>query len=212
MKATTFKAVAATAVLYTTLVVPTTASPTITTNPIVTQIYKLWSESSITSESEIYQEEKKNYLYINPELYDLINSKQECYSSKKNFIFHYFWFCSTIGFLKNTNNRYKEKEFVNINYKTMVSIISKHHYSKLTSDLKEWNVIEEDPSYQVGICSKSYRLKSPFNINLVRIPIEDKLINRKIDKFKMTYKKEVEKLPLPYQYLYDKFMDKNGCC
>lgn len=202
MKASTFTTFVVAAITYTTFIVPDTAAKPKACNNSCDYFKQQITQESSSAASEVrYESEQQNYLYVNSELYDLINSKQECYSSNKNFTYHYLYFCSTIGYLQNVDKRYKGKEYVNIHYKTMTEIVSKYIYSLMINNLKKWGVIGENKSYQVDRYSKSYKLKPPYNTNLKRVPIKDKLIIRKLNQFKMKYQKEIEKLPFPYQYL-----------
>lgn len=140
-------------------------------------------------------------MYINPELQNLIRSKHECYGKNKNFTTDYLFFCSTIGYLKNVDRRYVDNEYVPIHSNTMKSIISKGNYDFMVSNLKKWKVISATNSYLPGSRSKGYKLLSHYNSSFKKIPIDDKLIIKKLKQFKMRNHKEIEKLPSPYQYL-----------
>lgn len=142
-----------------------------------------------------------NYIWVNPELVIFIRQKLRRKKIRKDFLFHYLYLCSTIVYLKHVDKRFETSEFVPINYKMMTSIISRDHYIEIIENLKDWGVIELNKSYQNGIRSKGFKLKSPYDINLKRRQIKDELINSKLNNYKRNSIKELEKLPFPYQYL-----------
>lgn len=147
--------------------------------------------------------QKLNYLYVNPVLHKFILRQKECYKPKKSFTFHYLYFYSTIWYLNNVDRRNAGKDYANIHRTIMTNIISRDLYDEIVSNSLKWNIIEENPDrkYLVGWFSKSYRLKEPFETNIKKFVIEDRLINQKINNHNMTLKKEIEHQPLPYQYL-----------
>lgn len=166
-------------------------------------VYNPYFTNDVVYEYQSEKDEYQNYLYVSSELQKFIPGKKEVWGSKRNFTYDYYYFCSTIGYLTFVDKRNKDKEYVNINYKIMIGIVSKNNYSDMIENLKGWKVIKENPhvKYQAGNYSKSYKLLSPYDSNLIRIPVEDRSINRKLNDFKRTKQKELEKLPEAYQYL-----------
>lgn len=147
--------------------------------------------------------ENINFIYVNPKLEQIIRSKRECYGQKKSFTDHYLYFFSTVWYLSNVDRRYQEDEYVKINYKTLTSVISRDIYPVILKNSIRWNIIKENPDkkYKTGWFSKSFRLKEPFDTNVKKIPVEDRLINRKINQHRRKHQREVEKYPQSYQYL-----------
>lgn len=143
----------------------------------------------------------ENFLYVNPGLVSFIRKKLREFDYRKNFTDHYLYFCSTINYLHHVDKRYKGKEYVPINYKIMVSVISKYKYPEIVSNLETWKVVESNESYRQNTYSKGYKLLSPYDSGIKRIPVKDVMINNKINRFKLSSFKELKKLPYPYQYL-----------
>jgi len=192
------------AVTISTVTVPVTEYTTCVENYNYESNFQQTSEEPDINESNaVGEDEKLNCIYANPKLFDLLRTKPECYGSKKNFTYHYLYFCSTIWFLNNVDRRYQEEEYANINFKTMISVISRERYTEIVNNLLNWNIIERNPykKYQVGFYSNSYRLKEPYTTGVKRIPIEDRLISRKINQHRRKKDREIEKLPHSYQYL-----------
>jgi hypothetical protein len=182
------------AVIISTVTVPVAEYTTCVENYNYVSNFQQTSEEPDKGESDaVVEDERLNCIYANPKLFDLLRTKPECYGSKKNFTYHYLYFCSTIWFLNNVDRRYQEEEYANINFKTMISVISREKYTEIVKNLLNWNIIERNPykKYQAGFYSKSYRLKEPYITGVKRIPIEDRLINRKINQH---IRKKTEKL------------------
>jgi len=156
-----------------------------------------WSNSDIS----IDVCHQVNYVYINPDLVKLLKRKEKKVRVRKCFLDDYIYFCGTISYLGQVDKRFKGREYVGISHEVMTSIISEYKYIEIINNLKEWEVIECDDSYQVGYKSKGYKLLKPYDTNLKKIMIKDELINSKINKFKEIQLKKLHELPYPYQYL-----------
>lgn len=167
-----------------------------------TNFFTGWSVST-TSFNELGNEPKdsQNYLYVNPGLVKIIKRKQREFSIRKDFTDHYLYFCSTIHYLLCADKRQKNKEYASINYKTMVSVISKFKFTEIVANLEEWEIIQSNESFRSGRYSKGYKLLPPYNSEVKRIPVKDKIINNKINRFKMSSFKELKNMPEPYKYL-----------
>ena len=143
-----------------------------------------------------------NYIWVKPILVTLIKQKLRRRKVRKSFLDHYLYLCSTVHYLKNIDRRYENKEFVPINSKILTSIISRREYSQIIRNLIEWGVIEVNDSYQADNFSKGFKLLPPYNTDLKRKTIKDKLINTNLNMHRKSSFKEIEKLPLPYKYLF----------
>ena len=124
-----------------------------------------------------------NTIAVNAELIKLIKYKLKKSRKKHDFTYHYLYFCYVIGYLKNSHKKFKDTEYVNIHYKTMVSIISKFKYTEIVSNLLSWGIIATDDEYQVGLKSKGYKLLPPYNIPTKPIILKDDKIKIKLNSF-----------------------------
>lgn len=161
-------------------------------------IHSGWSESNLTNEIEV---NTVNSINVNSELVKLVKHKLKKSHDKRDFTYHYLYFCDTIGYLKYSHKKFRDTEYVNIHYKTMVSIISKYKYSEIVKNLLAWGVIETDGLYQPGVKSIGYKLLPPYDRPNKTLDIDDDRINMKLTKFKNKSIKELEKLPNPFQQL-----------
>lgn len=161
-------------------------------------IHTGWSESNLTNELIL---DTVNSINVNTELVKLVKQKLKKSCDKRDFTYHYLYFCYTIGHLKYTHKKFRVTEYVNIHYKTMVSIISKFKYTEIVRNLLAWGVIETDGVYQHGVKSTGYKLLSPYDKPNRTLNINDNRLNMKLSAFKNKSLKELEKLPKPFQHL-----------
>lgn len=171
-------------------------------NNLYQTVHKNGRSSTLT---QLYASENSpNYVWVNPDLAIKIRQKLRRSIKRKNFLYHYLYFCSTIAQSSFLDKRYEDHEFVPINYKTMVSKISRTKYPDIKNDLINWEIIEVNESYQEGVSSKGFKLNPPYDQNLKRRKIKDELINQKLnDRSKRSIEKVLQ-MSLAYQYLAEK--------
>jgi hypothetical protein len=143
-----------------------------------------------------------NTITVNSDLIKLIKFKLKKSRKKHDFTYHYLYFCHVIGYLKNSHKKFKDTEYANIHYKTMVSIISKYKYSEIVSNLLSWGIIATDDEYQAGFKSKGYKLLPPYDVPNKTIIIKDDKINMKLTQFKNKSLQQLKKMPESYNYLH----------
>lgn len=158
----------------------------------------VWDKPTLTRNTYQY---KANYIYVNSNLKQKIRNKGRSIFKKKSFLYHYLYFCSTIYYLSHTDKRFKELEYININYKVMSSIISERKYTEIVNNLENWGIITIDRSYSQKRKSKGYKLNQPYNMNVRKEIIKDKLINKKLNARREKQIAELHKMPYSYQYL-----------
>jgi hypothetical protein len=159
-----------------------------------------WSPP-ISTASLATRVDKGIYFYVNKDAENQIKDNLRDKQVKKDFLYHYLYVLSTIHHLMHVDKRFENKDFVHINYKIMSGIISRKKYTEIMINLINWGIIETNGSYCVGNFSKGYRITIQYNSNIKRIKVNDKLICKKITRYRDQCSKEIKKLPLPYQYL-----------
>lgn len=141
----------------------------------------------------------ENDIYVSKDLKKVLKNKMTVV--KKNFIDHYLYFISTLHYLKYVNKKFKDSEYQNINYKIMSKIISEKKYSEIVGNLIQWGIIATDNTFRKNEKSIGYKVLPPFNNNIRKIKIKDKLINRKINKHRKEQEEKSICWPDQYQYL-----------
>ena len=162
------------------------------------------SKTSHKTNPEISQKiegEYINYIYVNSELVKLVKQKLKKSANRLDFTFHYLYICHVIGELQHSHKKFKDREYANIHYKTITSVVSKYKYTKIIANLKNWGVIACNNKYQPGKESKGYKLLPPYNRPDKRVKINDNKLNMKLSEFKMKSQKELNKLPQVYNDL-----------
>lgn len=165
--------------------------------------YENWSALS-TTQRDSYESQEKipcSPLFVNPDLTKLVREKTKRRKRRSRFTDHYLFFCSSIHLLRYSNKKNKDNEFISINHKLMEKFISKKYYTQIVQDLIDWGVIERDNHYIKDEKSIGYKLLPPYCSGIKKYKIRDERINKKLDTFWQSDKRQLSKLPPVYQWL-----------
>lgn len=144
-----------------------------------------------------------NYVYISRNLIKLLdNKKRQIKKGNKNFKYHYYYFCSTI-MIQLSNNKQDENEFVPVSSAILQKVISISEYLKIKNNLIEWDVIETTGTWTRKQNCIGYRLTPLYQQDIIKVKIQDDLMNVKIDRFRQEKLSSIQKLPFPHQALYE---------
>lgn len=132
---------------------------------------------------------------------------------KLRFIHHYAFIISSIFLGRVKDKRYTKESYIPLNHEVMVSMISKRKLPQILNDLKEWDIIESDGIWKVGVKSTGYRLKRSNSLqptpnplmseHFTKITVNDKLINKKMNLWKCKEYDLAVAAGSDYQHLYE---------
>jgi hypothetical protein len=144
-----------------------------------------------------------NYVYISRNLINLLeNKKRQVKRGNKSFRYHYYYFCSTI-ITQFSTNKQDENEFVPVSSSILQKVISRSEYLKIKNNLIEWNVIETSGTWTRKQNCIGYRLTPMYQQEIIKVKIQDDLMNVKIDSFRQEKLSSIQKLSFPHQALYE---------
>ena len=146
---------------------------------------------------------KNNYVYISRNLIKLLeNKKRQVKRGNKSFRYHYYYFCSTI-ITQFSTNKQDENEFVPVSSSILQKVISRPEYLKIKNNLIEWDVIETTGTWTRKQNCIGYRLTPMYQQEIIKVKIQDDLMNVKIDRFRQEKLSSIQKLSFPHQALYE---------
>lgn len=127
---------------------------------------------------------------------------------KQRFYFHYLYIISTIILLRVINKKISKDDFIPLNYKTLINIITKRKAKEILNDLKNWGIIESDSTWIKGIKSTGYKLnKSYLATGFKKVKVTDKLINKKMNNLRLLQQAEAIEAGADYHHLYSHLLN-----
>ncbi len=150
-----------------------------------------------------YMSKNNNYVYISRNLIKLLeNKKRQVKRGNKSFRYHYYYFCSTI-ITQFSINKQDENEFVPVSSSILQKVISRPEYLKIKNNLIEWDVIETTGTWTRKQNCIGYRLTPLYQQEIIKVKIQDDLMNDKIDRFRSEKLLSIQQLSGPHQALYE---------
>ena len=146
---------------------------------------------------------KNNYVFISRNLINLLdNKKRQIKKGNKNFKYHYYYFCSTI-MIQLSNNKQDKNPYVPVSSSILQKVISRSEYSKIKDNLIVWKVIETNGTWNRKQNCIGYKLTEPYLEDVIKVKIQDDLMNDKIDRFRSEKLLSIQQLSGPHQALYE---------
>jgi hypothetical protein len=135
------------------------------------------------------------YLPVNLDLKTLLINN----GRKEKFIFHYLFIISSIHYIRVTNKVYQKNDCINLNFETIIKVISERKGRQFLKDLKSWGIIESDGRYsKLQHKSIGYRLTEQYRGKTKQVQVTDKLIIKKLIKHREQQEADLKKL-MPQQ-------------